>query len=272
MIKKNVELGPARALSAWRKISLGSWRPNGDSQVYAEICIPAEPALKKIAELNKESNSRITMTHFLGKVMGRVLQEVPDLNAIIRFGKIYPRKNVDIFFHVLYEETELSGHVVKNADKKSMTEISHELTTTALKIKKGEDVNFKKIKRSWNYIPGLFARLTLDLIGFINYGLNLNVKALGIPQDCFGSMMITNIGSLGFTQAFVPLSPYTRIPLILALGKTEMRPFVKPDGAIAAREEVSLCFTFDHRIMDGARGAQMARLIKRYMEHPELLN
>ena len=128
MIKKNVELLPPRKLSAWRKISIGSWRPNGDSQVYAEICVSAEPALRRISELNINTESKITMTHFIGKVMGQVLSEVPDLNAIIRFGNIYPRKNVDIFFHVAYEETELSGHVVRNVDKRSFSEISKELT------------------------------------------------------------------------------------------------------------------------------------------------
>ena len=145
MIKKNVELLPPRKLSAWRKISIGSWRPNGDSQVYAELSVSAEPALKRIAELNKSTDSKITMTHFMGKVMAQVLAEVPDLNAIIRFGNIYPRKNVDIFFHVVYEETELSGHVVRSVDKRSFSEISKELTGTAMTIKKGEDINFKKI-------------------------------------------------------------------------------------------------------------------------------
>jgi pyruvate/2-oxoglutarate dehydrogenase complex dihydrolipoamide acyltransferase (E2) component len=271
MIKKNVELLPPRQLSAWRKISIGSWRPNGDSQVYAEIRLSAEPALKRISELNKSSESKITMTHFIGKLMGHVLAEVPDLNAIIRFGNIYPRKNIDIFFHIVYEETELSGHVVRNVDKRSFEEISNELTSTATSIKKGEDINFKKIKNSWNIIPAILARYALDFIGFVSYSLNLNIKAFGVPRDCFGSMMITNIGSLGFTQAFVPLSPYSRIPLILALGKTEKRPVVNADGSVIAEEQVSLCFTFDHRIMDGARGAKMAKLIKKYMENPNLI-
>lgn len=271
MITKNVELLPPRKLSAWRKISIGSWRPNGDSQVYAELRINAEPALKKIAELNKKTDSKITMTHFMGKVMGQVLKEVPDLNAIVRFGNIYPRKNVDVFFHVVYDETELSGHVVRNIDAKKCSEISGELTKNALTIKKGEDPNFKQIKDSWGLIPPILSKYVLDFIGFLSYSLNINIKGSGVPQDCFGSMMITNIGSLGFTQAFVPLSPYSRIPLILALGKTEKRPVCLPDGTVTSQEEVSLCFTFDHRIMDGARGAKMSYLIKKYMQNPDLL-
>lgn len=272
MIKKNVELLPPRKLSACRKISIGSWRPNGDSQVYAELRINAEPVLRRIHELNKNTEAKITMTHFMGKVMGKVLSEVPDLNAIIRFGNIYPRKNVDVFFHVVYDETELSGFVVREIDKKSCSTIAKELTGTARTIKKGEDISFKQIKDSWSIIPPIIARYVLDLIGFVSYSLNLNIKGSGVPQDCFGSMMITNIGSLGFSQAFVPLSPYSRVPLILALGKTEKRPVSLPDGSVVSQDQVSLCFTFDHRIMDGARGAKMSYLIKKYMENPELLD
>jgi pyruvate/2-oxoglutarate dehydrogenase complex dihydrolipoamide acyltransferase (E2) component len=272
MITKNVELLPKRRLSAWRKISIGSWRPNGDSQVYAEIRVNAGPALKRIAELNQTTSQKITMTHFMGRVMGRVLSEVPDLNAIVRFGNIYPRKNVDVFFHVVFDETELSGHVVRNIDRKTCTDIAAELSSTVSQIRSGEDASFKKIKNSWRFIPGWLSRYVLDAIGFLSYSLNVNIRGSGVPKDCFGSMMITNIGSLGFSQAFVPLSPYSRIPLILALGKIESRAVVSADGTIGVEEQVGLCFTFDHRIMDGARGAKMAQLIQKYMLSPELLD
>ena len=271
MIRKNVKLLSPKKSSAWRKISIGSWRPNGDSQVYAELKLNATAALKKIEELNQQSEVKITISHFMGKLLGKVLTEVPDLNSIIRFGKVYPREDVDIFFHVSYDESELSGHVIRNIDKKSFQSISQELSQTALSIRQDKDLNFKQIKKSWDLIPGVLSRWVLDFIGFISYSLNINIKGSGIPQDAFGSMMITNIGSLGFTQAFVPLSPYSRIPLILALGKTHLTPVSLPDGSVVSQEQINLCFTFDHRIMDGARGAKMASLIKKYMENPDLL-
>ncbi len=272
MISKNVHLLAPKRLSAWRKISLGTWRPNGDSQVYCELRFNAEPALKKMAELNKTSAKKITMTHFMGKVMGRVLKEIPDLNSIVRWSNIYPRRDVDIFFHVVYEETELSGYVIRNIDQKSFSEIAGDLTKSASVIKSGDDESFKQIKNSWNNIPSIMARGVLDLIGFICYQLNVNIKGMGVPRDCFGSMMITNIGSLGFSQAFVPLSPYTHTPLILAIGKTEKRPVCDDAGNVVVQEQVSLCFTFDHRVMDGARGAKMAKLIEHFMKNPDLLD
>ncbi|HXH29373.1 MAG TPA: 2-oxo acid dehydrogenase subunit E2 [Bacteriovoracaceae bacterium] len=271
MIRKNVELLEPRYLSAWRKISLGTWKPIGDSQVYCELQVDAESVLKKIDELNKVSLHKITITHLMGKVMGKVLKEVPDLNAVVRLGKIYPRKNVDVFFQVSHDSTELSGHVVRNIDSKSLQEISRELSGTAKEIRAGNDANFKKMKNSWKLIPGWLAWLVLDVIGFISYSLNLNIKGLGVPRDTFGSMMITNVGSLGFSSAFVPLLPYTYGTFILAMGRAEYRPYCEEDGTVKSRKQLSLCFTFDHRVMDGAQGAKMVKVLKRYFENPELL-
>jgi pyruvate/2-oxoglutarate dehydrogenase complex dihydrolipoamide acyltransferase (E2) component len=272
MITKNVHLLPPRRLSSWRKISMGSWRPNGDSQVYCELRFNAGPALEKMAAITKRTGKKITMTHFMGKVMGKALIEVPDLNVLVRMHKIYPRRDVDIFFHVSVEETELSGHVIRRIDTKKLEDISQELTRNVSDIKSDKDKQFKKIKNSWNGIPSFLAGKVLDLIAFISYTLNLNIPKSNIPRDCFGSMMITNIGTLGFSSAFVPLAPYTRIPLILALGKTEWRPVCVSDGTVVSQQQVSLCFTFDHRVMDGARGAKLASSIQKYLENPDLLD
>jgi pyruvate dehydrogenase E2 component (dihydrolipoamide acetyltransferase) len=272
MITKNVHVLPPQKLSSWRKISMGSWRPNGDSQVYCEIRVNAGPAIAKIKEMSAKSGQKITMTHFAGSVMGKVLRDVPDLNALVGHNNIYPRRDVDIFFQVSLDDTELSGHVVRSIDTKSMSAISQELTDTVTNIRSGQDQTFTKIKQSWNFIPTFMAKCVLDFIGFVSYTLNINIKGSNVPKDCFGSMMITNIGSLGFSSAFVPIGPYTRIPLILALGKAELRPVCREDGSIVAEQQISLCFTFDHRVMDGAQGAKMSYAIKKYFGNPELLD
>jgi pyruvate dehydrogenase E2 component (dihydrolipoamide acetyltransferase) len=272
MITKNVEILAPQKLSSWRKISMGAWRPVGDSQVYCEIRVNAGPALQKIKEISVSSKQKITMTHFMGKLMGKVLKDVPDLNSLVGRNNIYPRRDVDIFFQVSLDDTELSGHVVRSIDAKSLPDIAQELTDTVVKIRSGEDQVFKKIKQSWNVIPTFMAKCVLDLISFVSYTLNINIKGTNIPKDCFGSMMITNIGSLGFSSAFVPIGPYTRIPLILALGKAELRPVCLEDGSVTSEQQVSLCFTFDHRVMDGAQGAKMSHAIKKYMLNPDLLD
>ena len=119
-------------------------------------------------------------------------------------------------------------------------------------------------------IPSFLAMTVLNTIGFIFYGCNIHLKGLGVPQDAFGSMMLTNIGSLGFESAFVPLPPYSKVPFVVALGKVVERVCVV-DGKPGVKKRVSFCCTFDHRIIDGAHGAEMAKKIEHYFTNPSEL-
>jgi pyruvate dehydrogenase E2 component (dihydrolipoamide acetyltransferase) len=80
--------------------------------------------------------------------------------------------------------------------------------------------------------------------------------------------MITNIGALGIENAFVPLSPYSRCPLLLAVGKPRMIPIVR-DGQVVPASSVIITFTFDHRYVDGAHGSHLLRRFQKVFANPE---
>jgi len=97
--------------------------------------------------------------------------------------------------------------------------------------------------------------------------LNLNLSILGVPSDAFGSVMITNIGSLGLDEAYPPLVPYSRVPMVLAMGAVTDTPVVE-DGKVVPGKVMRLCASFDHRILDGAHAAKMVRVLREWIEHP----
>jgi pyruvate dehydrogenase E2 component (dihydrolipoamide acetyltransferase) len=79
--------------------------------------------------------------------------------------------------------------------------------------------------------------------------------------------MITNIGSLGLDQAFVPLVPYSGVPILLALGAVKEAAVVQ-DGALVVGKTMSICATFDHRFIDGVHAAVLSRVCRQWLEHP----
>ena len=81
--------------------------------------------------------------------------------------------------------------------------------------------------------------------------MNLDLSRFGVPKDALGSVMITNVGSLGLEEAYVPLVPYSRVPLLLALGKVKDEAVVI-DKNIEILPMMKIFATFDHRILDGA--------------------
>ena len=268
---KNIVLRPKKSLTAWEKVSLGSWRINGDSQVYCEIKLSVEKALEYIAEKNKNSTHKITITHFVGAVMGRILKKHPEMNVIIRFSRLFYREQANIFFQVSNGD-DLSGACIHNVDQKKMEEIAEELSKAAETSRSNKDQSFMKMKKTWKLIPAWASRPVLNIFQFILFQLNIYVKAFGMPQDPFGGMMITNIGSLGFDNAFVPIVPYSNTASICALGRTKFEACCDDNGNISAKKIVSLCFTFDHRILDGQKGAAISNELRKYFENPNLLD
>lgn len=270
MLSKNVDLGRPHKLSSWRKIAIGTWRTAGDPSVYGILEIDMGPALKHLEILKETSGKRLTITHLIGKAVAVCLARHPDLNSILRFGKLYPRKNVDVFFQVASDLTgkDLSGTTIRNADKKSIVQIATEMEERVQTIRKKGDPDFKKMKNLMKLIPGFLSGLLLNISGFILYSLNLWSPLLGTPKDPFGSVMITNIGSLGLDVAFAPIVPYSRVPVLIAVGAVRETPVVK-NGQVVISPVIKLCATFDHRIIDGVHASHLVKTLKHIFENPQ---
>jgi len=80
-----------------------------------------------------------------------------------------------------------------------------------------------------------------------------------------GSSAVSNLGMFGvsnFTSIINP--PHASI---ISIGAGEKKAVVK-DGALAMATIMTVTFAFDHRVIDGALGAQLAGAFKNYIETP----
>jgi pyruvate dehydrogenase E2 component (dihydrolipoamide acetyltransferase) len=266
---RNVELGRPLKLSSWRKIAIGSWRSASDPSVYSMLELDAEPALEYVEKCRTASGQRVTLTHFVGKVVAEMLKRHPQVNSVLRFGKLYPRKEVNIFLHVATDEKgeDLTGVAIKNADQLSVAEIAIDANKNIHAIRNGHDVSFKGSKSIMRLVPGFLARFFVDLTGFILYTLNTWNPLLGTARDPFGSAMVTNVGSLGIGMTFAPMAAYTRVSLVLAVGAVQEQPVVR-NGQVQAGKVIKICVTFDHRIIDGVHASQMSRTFQKLFLNP----
>ena len=269
LISRNVKLGPPLRLSSWRKVAIGTWKTVGDPSVYGVVEVDAGPALAYLEELARETGVKLTLTHFMGAAIGRTFARHRSINCILRWGRLYPRKSVDVFFQVASDTKgeDLSGMVVRDADKKSVVEIAREMGAKVKTIKGGVDPDYARMKGLMGILPGWLVGWVMTLSGHFLYAFNLWSPLLGTPKDSFGSIMITNIGTLGMDLAFAPLVPYSRVPVLIALGKASDVPVVR-SGQVVVAKMLKLCVTLDHRIIDGMHGAQMARTVEKIFASP----
>ncbi len=271
LIRRNIQFGPALKLSGWRKIAIGTWRRPGDPSVYGVLEVEIEPALQYLEKVRQKTGKKVTLTHFIGKAIATVLARHPDLNCMLRWGRLYPRKDVDIFFQVASDTAgkDLSGVTIRQADKKSIAELADEMAGRVAKIREKGDPEFKQVKGMMRMMPGMLVGKLLDLTSILMYTFNIWSPLIGSPRDPFGSAMITSIGSLGLDAAFAPLVPYSRIPLLVAIGVAKDTPVAREGGRVEVARMVRLCATIDHRLIDGVHAANMNKTLTAILADPE---
>jgi pyruvate dehydrogenase E2 component (dihydrolipoamide acetyltransferase) len=270
----NTHLTLKRDVSSFRMIALGTWKTTKDPSVYGSLALEVDEALAYIDAFREKTGKRLTLTHLMAKAVGLVLAEMPDANAILRFHRIYLRKDVDVFFQVMMTDPEtgqidLSGLTIRQADQKSIPDIVDEFQRVADRVRAGKDEEKEQTRKTFKSLPGFAVGWVLDLIGMLLYTFNLDLRSLGLPRDPFGSVMVTNIGSLGLEEAYVPLVPYSRVPLLLAMGSVTKTPVVNEEtDAIEIKKIMKLFATFDHRVLDGAHAAKMSKTLKAVFSDP----
>lgn len=268
----NLVLRKKKNPSTFRRIAMGTWKTVGDPSVYGSLSLEADEALRYVERFREKTGKHLTLTHMVGKAVAGVLEKMPDANAIIRFKHIYLRQDIGVFFQVATEdektgEFDLSGLTIHSANEKSLEEFVDEFNDHVKKVRANKDKELARTRKSMSKIPFVLMGLVLKLISFFSYTLNLNLRRFGIPKDPFGSVMVTNIGSLGLEQAFVPIVPYSRVPLLIAMGGVREEPIIV-EGTVKAAKRMRICATFDHRLLDGSHAAIMARELKAWFDEP----
>lgn len=259
-------------LSSFRKIALGTWETTYDPSVYGTIELRMDAAVRYVAEFRRVTGRRLTVSHLMAKAAAAVLESCPDANAILRFNRIYLRKRIGVFFQVVMTDegegkVDLSGATLYDVEKKSLVEICDEFEGKVSAVRARKDPALEKTRGTFKLIPHSLVNILLKLISFFSYTLNLDLRWAGLPHDPFGSLMITNVGSLGLDFAYVPLVPYSRVPILLAVGAVKDKP-VAADGQVVIGKVMNVNATFDHRLIDGFHAAQMSKVLRAWIEHP----
>jgi len=89
------------------------------------------------------------------------------------------------------------------------------------------------------------------------------------PEEYTGSTFtISNLGMMGIDQFTAIINPPEAC--ILAVGGMDAVP-VAIDGEIGIATQMKVTLTCDHRVVDGALGANFLKALRRYVENPVLL-
>jgi len=84
-----------------------------------------------------------------------------------------------------------------------------------------------------------------------------------------GTITVSNLGSYGIEQFFAIINPPQAA--ILAVGAIVKKPVVNAKGEIVVGERMNISLSGDHRVVDGAVGAEYLTTLRKLVENPALM-
>lgn len=204
---------------------------------YITVDVQMDAILKLRTEMNnklaaEKSATKLSVNDFVIKAAAAALRKVPDVNASWRDSHIRKFNYVDVSVAVS-TDSGLITPIVKDADLKGLCSISGDMKDLATRA------------RANKLAPSEFQG---------------------------GTFTVSNLGMFGVKQFSAIINPPQAA--ILAVGATETR--VVPNTAKKAEHDspfktvqmMSVTASFDHRVVDGATGAQWLAAFKGYCEDP----
>lgn len=197
--------------------------------VTVEVDIEKIHALRELFE--QEESGRVSVNDFVVMACTRALQEMPEVNATFAENKILQYGDVHIGIAAAVDEGLLVP-VVKNANQKSLREISGEVREL---VKKARDGKLHPDEMS---------------------GSTFSISNMGMLNVDSFSAIINEPNA-----AIVAIGTAKRVPVAVDEDSDELE----------IRWRMNITGSFDHRVVDGAIGARFVNVVKNYLENPTKL-
>jgi len=198
---------------------------------YLTVDIDVEKAVALRKELNElaeeQGRTKISFNDFITKACALALRDHPYVNAayLPDEGEIRKYNQVNVGVAVAIDEGLITP-VVRNADRKGLTELARETKELAERAR------------------------------------NRDLE----PEEFEGATFTTsNLGMFGIEEFTAIINPPNSA--ILAIGEIRDTPVVE-DGEVVPGTRMKVTLSCDHRVVDGATGAQFLDTVRSYLEEP----
>jgi pyruvate/2-oxoglutarate dehydrogenase complex dihydrolipoamide acyltransferase (E2) component len=260
---------PSRS-SARRRIAVATWRAPKESRLHARMAVDATAVLSYCREQTERAGVRVTPGVVVGVAFQRAIEQVPAFHARVVFGRIVPFDSYDVAFAVdIGQGDDLAPTKVRDVDRKTVAAVAADLERGAARLRSKEDQPHATATGIAHTLPWFALRPVLATASLLNGGLG--VRAFGQPAHPLGSLFVTNIGSFGLDEGYVAPLPFARVPLYVCVGAVGDAPMAV-DGEVVVRPQMVMTATADHRLVDGAHAAALARLVRASLADPWTLD
>lgn len=204
----------------------------------------------------------------------RMVSQRPGINRFINGRRIYARNNIEVVLTVRRgmstDSTETTIKVIFDPYD-TIFDVYRKMNAKIDEIKYGEeDNNTEQVAGMLLKLPRFLLRFAISVLKAMDY-FGIIPQVLLDASPFHGSMIITDLGSLGIAPIYHHIYNFGNLPLFIAFGAKRKSTELDMNGNLVQRKYIDFKANTDERICDGYYYATSFKFFKKYLHNPELL-
>jgi len=205
----------------------------------------------------------------------RTVSQYPGVNRFCSGQRVYARHNIEYVMTVKRElkasSPETSVKVIFEP-RDTINDVYDKLNVEIEKVKAaGEATSTDDVAKTLMKLPRLFLKFVVFFLGLLDY-FGKMPKMILKASPFHGSMIITELGSIGMPPIYHHLYNFGNMPIFIAIGAKRKAYELKSDGSPVERKYIDFKVVADERICDGFYFSQAFRLLRSMLRDPQALD
>ena len=264
-----------RTLSAYNAMMPFIMKTKNDSSNYMTDSIEISEAERYLSYKRRHGYRGIGYLHLFVAAYIRMLSQYPGANRFVSGQRLYARNDIVYVMTIKKEmKTEAEETTIKVTFDRSDTinDVYRKLNAEIHKVKnKGEETKTDDVAGALMKLPRMLLKACVFVLEVLDYFGKLP-KALIEASPFHGSMIITDLGSIGTPPIYHHLYNFGNMPVFIALGVKRKALEIKHDGSVVERKYLDYKAVMDERICDGFYYSQALKLFKSLLRKPQALD
>ena len=263
-----------RSLAPLYKMMPYIMRKRHDSQNAFDDCIEVTEIDRYLREKRAQGYRGMGLLHLFIATYVRTVAVRPGLNRFIAGQRIYAHHDITVSMAVKRSlSTDSPETTIKIAFDPADTifDVYHKINAKIDEIKADTGANnTEELAANLYKLPGLVLKAAVGLLTAMDY-FGILPKSIVEASPFHGSMIITDMGSLGIPPIYHHLYDFGHLPLFLSFGAKRNVVELDDAGRPIERKYVDYTAVMDERICDGYYYSTAFKYLKYYLKNPMLL-
>ena len=263
-----------RTLDPYNSLAPFIMKTRGDSSNFISDSVEITEIDRYFREKRVNGYTGIGMLHLFIAAYIRTISQYPGINRFVSGQRVFARNNVEFIMTVKKSLSVDSGETsikLAFAPGATINEVYEKLDAEIQKIKGDvETTSTDNVAGALMKIPRVFLKFAIRLLEFMDY-FGLLPVSLVAASPFHGSIVVTDLGSIGLPAIHHHLYNFGNVPVFVAFGAKYRKWEMNSKGAVEELKFIDLKMVLDERICDGFYFSQAYKTMKSLLKNPRSL-